>query len=191
MPRASIAAAFRGALAPPITVAFPLIARIRPPVMRLACPSCAAAYDLPETLFLAGPRMVRCAKCGHSWMASAPEPPAPEPPSEPPAPEPEAPPPAPADAAPGAEAEPAARRPSPLRRRAPAAAAEPPTPLPDFSLAPPEPPRRSAGLAIAWAASLALLLVVGWAGWTRREAVMQAWPASTHLFAALGGLEDR
>lgn len=156
--------------------------------MRLACPSCAAAYELPETLFLAGPRMVRCARCAHSWLASAPGPePEPEPeslaeaPAEPPA-EPRLP------EAVMAEADPP-RRPSPLRRRAAAAAPEPPTPLPDFSLAPPEPPRRAGSVAIAWAASIALLMAGSWAGWTNREGVMHAWPASTHLFVALGGLE--
>ena len=142
--------------------------------MQLSCPSCGAQYELPESLFLAGPRKVRCVKCAHAWMAgdrSA----------------------APADAAkpetpPAAEteADTPARRPLPLRRRTPPA--EPPTAVPDLALG--LPPRRKAGrgVAVAWAASLLLLAVGCWAGWAYRADVMAAWPPSVRLYGALGGL---
>ncbi|HYF07980.1 MAG TPA: zinc-ribbon domain-containing protein [Acetobacteraceae bacterium] len=40
--------------------------------MRIECPSCAAAYDIPDRLLQAGPRALRCAACGTTWMASLP-----------------------------------------------------------------------------------------------------------------------
>ena len=53
--------------------------------MRIVCPSCSAAYDVPDSLVTAG-RTVRCARCGGDWTpvkAAAPEPPPPA--TEPPA----------------------------------------------------------------------------------------------------------
>ena len=38
--------------------------------MRIACPSCSAAYDLPEEQLAAG-RAVRCARCGAKWTPVA------------------------------------------------------------------------------------------------------------------------
>jgi len=144
--------------------------------MRLSCPSCGAEYELPDTLFLTGPRKVRCVKCAHSWMAGdrTAEPAA--------AAKPEA---APAAPAAEAEADAPSRRPLPLRRRMPPA--EPPTAVPDLALG--LPPRRKAGrgVAVAWAASLLLLAVGCWAGWEYRTDVMAAWPASARLYGALGG----
>ena len=37
--------------------------------MRIACPSCAAEYDVPESRVKPG-KMVRCARCGGEWMAA-------------------------------------------------------------------------------------------------------------------------
>ena len=37
--------------------------------MRIACPSCAAEYDVPESRVRPG-KMVRCARCGGEWMAA-------------------------------------------------------------------------------------------------------------------------
>ncbi len=45
--------------------------------MRIACPSCAASYDVPDRL-LAGRKALRCARCGEQWTpppADAPMPP--------------------------------------------------------------------------------------------------------------------
>jgi predicted Zn finger-like uncharacterized protein len=47
--------------------------------MRLVCPHCAAAYDVPPAL-LAGRRAIRCARCGEEWVEpGAPSPAAEEP----------------------------------------------------------------------------------------------------------------
>jgi predicted Zn finger-like uncharacterized protein len=39
--------------------------------MRVACPSCAAAYEVPDVLLTAD-RIVRCARCGENWKPMAP-----------------------------------------------------------------------------------------------------------------------
>jgi len=40
--------------------------------MILACPSCQARYLVPVAHFATGPRMVRCARCTHAWIAEIP-----------------------------------------------------------------------------------------------------------------------
>jgi len=40
--------------------------------MILVCPDCSARYLVPATVFSAGPRLVRCARCSHQWMADTP-----------------------------------------------------------------------------------------------------------------------
>lgn len=73
--------------------------------MRIACPDCAAEYDVPDHLLVGNPRAMRCARCGRVWTPAAlPEEALPPPEQEP---EPEAaaesqpePPPAPAAPAP-------------------------------------------------------------------------------------------
>ncbi len=47
--------------------------------MRLNCPSCTAAYDVPEARLGSGPRRLRCTRCKHVWTLYPPAPP-PEPP---------------------------------------------------------------------------------------------------------------
>lgn len=77
--------------------------------MRIACPSCAAEYNVPDRL-LAGPaRTLRCSRCSAEFPLPQVEPPAPPAAPEPPPPaaEPETPPP-------------------PVRERAPVAAEVPP-----------------------------------------------------------------
>lgn len=41
--------------------------------MILACPLCQTRYLVPASLFAAGPRQVRCARCSHSWQAQTPK----------------------------------------------------------------------------------------------------------------------
>jgi predicted Zn finger-like uncharacterized protein len=50
--------------------------------MRIACPDCAAEYDVPDHLLVGNPRAMRCARCGRVWTP-APLPEAPLPPPEP------------------------------------------------------------------------------------------------------------
>jgi predicted Zn finger-like uncharacterized protein len=141
--------------------------------MRIHCPACNAAYDVPEALLAAG-KPVRCAKCGAIWtpeFALPPEP-APEPALRAPAPPEPAPP------------EPTSRPRLPsLRPPEPAAGADeerlPPQNYEDFS-------RGGRGALLGWAVSLIVLigLTVAAVGW--RDTVMAAWPASERLYAALG-----
>lgn len=41
--------------------------------MILACPFCHARYLISASLFTAGPRQVRCARCSHGWQAELPK----------------------------------------------------------------------------------------------------------------------
>ncbi len=41
--------------------------------MILICSHCSIRYLVPATAFTAGPRQVRCARCGHSWLADLPQ----------------------------------------------------------------------------------------------------------------------
>jgi len=179
--------------------------------MRIVCPSCQAAYEVPETLLRAepgaAPRKVKCARCAHAWAPEVPPPevtpvaeaiaapaparpaalaaPAPAaPPDEPPPP---APPPAP-ESAPVAALVPAAA-PALEHMAAPTAA---PVPRVAEKLAPADPPSevaRGPGLvpvALAWVASLAVLGGAAWAALRWREAVMAAWGPSRRVYELLG-----
>ena len=46
--------------------------------------------------------------------------------------------------------------------------------------------RPNVALRIAWAASIVAVLVLGWGAYAWRAAIMEAWPASIRLYAALG-----
>lgn len=48
------------------------------------------------------------------------------------------------------------------------------------------PPRPSLWPAVAWAASLLVLALLVWAAFAWRGDIMQAWPPSTRVYAALG-----
>lgn len=50
--------------------------------MRIACPNCAAVYDVPDQA-LVRPRVLRCARCGHEWDSPPLPPEAAPPPIEP------------------------------------------------------------------------------------------------------------
>jgi predicted Zn finger-like uncharacterized protein len=50
--------------------------------MRLVCPKCQAAYDVPDTRLGGKPRRLRCTRCAHEWMVEPP-PPLPPPPVSP------------------------------------------------------------------------------------------------------------
>lgn len=151
--------------------------------MRIACPSCEAAYDVPPDRLLPG-RSVRCAKCGKVWEPVARED------ATPPVPFKEA---APADApqAPVPEALPDAPVPAP----APPAAPDPVAPeVPESAAVPTLMPagpvqasRRGSGvIVLAWVASFALLGAAGYMAVTYRAALMQAWPPSIRAYAVLG-----
>ena len=147
--------------------------------MRVACPECAAEYDLPPAIAarLEGGKTVRCARCGTTW---APPPPrlddfAPENPA-PDSPAPAGPPQAPAAPPPPPQSAP----------RFP----DPPPPLPGLPV-----PRQEAAEAradtsrfvtLAWAASLLLLAGAAAAAWVWRIELVEAWPPAARAFVALG-----
>ena len=41
--------------------------------MILVCPLCQTRFLIPASLFVSGPRRVRCARCLHSWLAETPK----------------------------------------------------------------------------------------------------------------------
>jgi predicted Zn finger-like uncharacterized protein len=141
--------------------------------MRIVCPSCQAAYEVPEKLLGGTPRKVRCARCGTAW----------------------APDPAPSPAA--AQPEPAPEEPSPsepeLEPTPPVRPLPPPPVVPraEQKLAPPPPeppPGRSlvALAGFAWIASLALLAGAGWAAFAWRGEIMALWAPSRRIYVLLG-----
>jgi len=150
---------------------FSRAARLYHERMRIVCPSCGAAYEVPESRLGAG-KPVRCSRCGETWAPVEPPPPAP--------PEPE--------------------RPRLEERLAPETSAilapEPApvvAPVAERSTPPPsgrEGERGGPGLKVAWALSFAVLAAAAWGAYDRREDVMRAWPASERAYAALG-IADR
>ena len=157
--------------------------------MRVACPECSAAYELPLAVAarLGEGRPLRCARCGHTWT---PAPASPAPAASParpeasPRPEPSPPDgpawptllagiPAPAPAP--------AQAPAPAGRRAALLARLPRLPVSGFPAN-----RQAAILAAAWAASLLLLAGGALAAWHWRVDLVEAWPPAARAFMALG-----
>ena len=131
--------------------------------MRLVCPSCRAAYDVPDHRLRTGTQRLRCTRCAHEWTMDRPAPP---PPAEP------------APAAPAAATR--------LRAAAPPLVATPRTaPIAGFP-----PLRDPAGFdrraLAAWAATVVLLAGLGLAAARYRAEIMQAWPPSQRLYALFG-----
>jgi predicted Zn finger-like uncharacterized protein len=134
--------------------------------MLIACPNCAAGFDVPERLLRDRSRSLSCGQC--RTVFPIPEPQAPEPLVR------HAPEPSPVYEAPPAP---------------PPAMAE--TPRSEPAVAPEEPPAapksaRDGRLRAAWAASIALLIGGGLTAIIKRDALMEAWPPTIRLFAALG-----
>ena len=136
--------------------------------MRIQCPSCQAAYDVANVL-LDPPRVVRCAKCGHDWMAVALD----EPGGELGFHEEPAPNPAPEVHQPVDEQPEEPNQFSALRRLA----AEQATP----------PPRRTGWLLpVAWVASIAAIFTLAGAVYVERDTITHHWPASKRVLGAFG-----
>lgn len=137
--------------------------------MRIQCPACGAAYEVPEHL-LTRPdgtpaRPVRCLRCAHQWQPAAPAAEAPSPAAPPEA----------------RVSEPAVPLPAiPARHMAPAQLQPGPAPArmtqESDTVAP----------LLAWAVSLALVAGAVLALLWNRDAVVAAWPPAAHLFSALG-----
>jgi predicted Zn finger-like uncharacterized protein len=158
--------------------------------MRIVCPSCQAAYEVPDKLLSSGPRKVRCAKCGGDWMAEA------EPEAAPGAmeAEPEMPlaPPRVPEGLPPEDDEPDLPPPPPVVPQMQPAGGGPEAmvPRPEEKLVPEPGERPSRALVVvagvAWLASVAVLAGAGWAAVAFRAEVMAAWAPSRRLFALLG-----
>jgi predicted Zn finger-like uncharacterized protein len=145
--------------------------------MRIVCPSCSAAYDVPDSLVTAG-RLVRCAHCDGEWM-----------PVQAGAPEPEPVPPSTVDP-PQIVAEPVATRAPPtVPTGSPPVvveAAPRPSSAMDRLALQSAPPSSRLPLRLAWLASLALLAVLGWAAYARRAEIVDLWPPSARIYAVFG-----
>lgn len=176
--------------------------------MRIVCPACSAAYEVPVRLLGAG-RPVRCARCGHEWMPEAATEPDAAPQAAPGAGTQEAPPvpqprpsiversgerPVPEADAPVAVMEPPPGAPPP---HALVARADSPDEDPDGLVPPAEADAENIAdvgdsrrpdtlIRLAWTASVLAILLLGWAGYEWRAPIMHAWPASERLYAALG-----
>jgi predicted Zn finger-like uncharacterized protein len=147
--------------------------------MRIVCPFCAAAYDVPDGL-LAGREAVRCARCTKEWQPEVAEPPPPP------------------ERAVETRLEPPPRhaiveRPvaAPPRNIAPRGMAGGGTGGHNWAIdrlmaAPQQPSHGRLALAVAWLASIAVVLALLAAAYVWRPEIMAAWPPSVHLYAALG-----
>ena len=153
--------------------------------MRIVCPTCAAAYEVPEGMLGAG-RPVRCARCGGEWapatttsatvglgdrsaiehVGDLPGPGAPTATVFDRAPQ----------ATEAAAAFPHAAAPSPFSELHAAAAT--PGAASSFD--------ETTTVRAAWAASVVLLLALAWGAYAWRGEIMHAWPPSERLYAALG-----
>ena len=145
--------------------------------MQLACPACAAIYNVPDSMIGEG-RMMHCARCAHEWFAR-------------PLPKAALPEPMPAPAMPEASPAPPEPRapiaPAPIAR-APIALAPPPPPRMAEAPPPPE-PKSSQGqllLRLAWVASLGLVAWGGYFVWTERARMTELWPPIARLYGLLG-----
>jgi predicted Zn finger-like uncharacterized protein len=146
--------------------------------MRVACPSCSAAYEVPDRLVATFPRRLRCARCAREWLAEAPEGatrppagPAPAPEREPMVPPPPEPPPSLLDTS--------------AMREARVVTSE------DFSEEDEAAQARKARrarwwLAAAWVASLALVAALAWELYAHRVGIVAAWPPAGRLYDAIG-----
>ncbi len=175
--------------------------------MRLGCPNCGAEYEVPDALLASGPRLLRCARCGHQFQAARPVPQqgtetAPvvsAPASAPPAP-------APAPAAPfraeppRAEVAPShAPGAAPVERRVAEDNTGRPPPTRGLSRHTPihplpeedeeeegRGPAATLALAAGWLISCALLGAAAWMAFQYRAEIMEAWPPAARLYQALG-----
>ena len=153
--------------------------------MRIVCPSCSAAYDVPDSLVTAG-RVVRCARCDGEWTPVEASAVPPEVLAATPADEVAT---VPANEAATVPPEEAAPRPPALPvPEAPAnrLAATPRQSAMDRLAAQSARPESSTLLRLAWAASLVLLVLAAGAAYTWRGQIVAAWPPSAHAYAALG-----
>ena len=129
--------------------------------MRIVCPSCAAAYDVPDERLSAG-RSVRCSGCEARWVPLEQELLAEVPPAQ------------------MLTQEPV---PEPVRKLPVLAEAG----VVSAATRTASPVAGSPSVVMAgWVLTVLVLAGTGWAGYARRDAVMHVWPPSERVYAALG-----
>jgi predicted Zn finger-like uncharacterized protein len=133
--------------------------------MRIVCPHCAAAYDVPDGL-LTGRKTVRCARCTKEWqpVEASPAPAAIESAIAPPPPP------------------PIVQPPRPPRRTVDLG----PMAIDRLMATPQRKSRAGLALGLAWLVSIALVAALLGGAYVERSAVMAAWPPSVRLYAAMG-----
>ncbi len=145
--------------------------------MRIVCPSCAAAYEVPDARVIPG-QSVRCARCGTSWTPVAgPQPATEAAPSRLPT----------AGPVPLPQSTPTPPRPTPSDAQIFSA----PNP---FAGTPERPGARFAGgpaVLAGWVVSVAAVVGLGWATVTYRYDIMHVWPPSERLYSTLGLMAGR
>lgn len=132
--------------------------------MHAVCPSCTTEYEIPDERMRPG-RMVRCGRCATRWS------------------------PVPAEAVDldldAAQPSPPAGPPRGLGRAVVADEAAEASALERLALAVPPPPNPWP-LRAAWGGSVAALVVLVGCAFAWRDGVMQVWPSSQRLYAAVG-----
>ncbi|WP_165943556.1 zinc-ribbon domain-containing protein [Roseicella aquatilis] len=138
--------------------------------MRIICPTCGAAYEVPDHLAVPG-RSLRCRKCGHAWRLP------------------------PGEEAPAESEGPAAPPEAPRAASPPLAAAVPLPPIaamrgaPAMEAPPPQAPAMEGSewpLRLAWAASILAVLGLVLALWVFRVEIVAAWPPAARLYLIFG-----
>jgi predicted Zn finger-like uncharacterized protein len=128
--------------------------------MILTCPECHTRYRADAAQFPADGRKVRCARCGHVWQQSPPEP----------------------ESEPIRTAAivgiPAGAGPDPVTATAPAAPRQ--KIFPGQSLA------DRLGLLAGWLGLGIMVFLIGWTGFRFREEIATLWPQTSSLFATFG-----
>lgn len=127
--------------------------------MILTCPECRTRYRAAEKQFPPEGRKVRCVKCGQVWHQTAPEP--------------------------ESLAASATESPGPT-----GTSVSPPPAVAESADKPAGTPRRSwaerFGLLAGWTALVAMLCLIGWAGFRFRQEIATLWPQSSSMFATFG-----
>jgi predicted Zn finger-like uncharacterized protein len=134
--------------------------------MRIACPSCSSAYDVPDERLKPG-RRVRCAQCHAEWVPTLTDP----------------------DLLDEEALASAIREEEPVADRLGSATGTVPAPVAtamERLAANPAAKRSTPLLWAAWVASIVILAFGLMTCYTDRDAVMRLWPPSVHLYSALG-----
>jgi predicted Zn finger-like uncharacterized protein len=140
--------------------------------MILTCPACSVRYVVdPRALGVKG-RMVRCARCAHTWRQTPPDEGAPQAVAAPP----------PAASAPAASSAPAAPAEPRRRERSPAPSKEERIQLPAIAK-----PKRNWEPVLAAAAAVVILIAgLAAAAVIERDRIARLYPATADLFARAG-----